>query len=85
MIRGADLIIPLGERGKEQQTESEVKMTKKIANLRIHEERAINRFKHFRILQHTQRAKLTPVRRSETDRFLVGPKVLATRRSLWTD
>ena len=54
LIRGADLIIPLGERGKEQQTESEVKMTKKIANLRIHEERAINRFKHFRILQHTQ-------------------------------
>lgn len=61
LTRGADIIIPPGARGFEQGTAEETKTTKKVANLRIHVERAINRIKWFRILQNTVPITLIPI------------------------
>ena len=47
------MTIPLGARVKSKMTKSEVKKTKKVANLRIHVETAINRINFFRILKET--------------------------------
>ena len=52
-MRGAKLEIPPPGSGYEQQIASDVAKTKKIANARIHVERAIGRLKWFAILQHT--------------------------------
>lgn len=57
----ADLIIPPGARGFEQGTGDETRLTKRVANLRIHVERAINRIKWFRILQNTVPITLIPI------------------------
>ncbi|XP_047137433.1 uncharacterized protein LOC124813937 [Hydra vulgaris] len=46
------LIIPPGARLKSQMIASEFKKTKKVANLRIHVERVINRMKTYRILKN---------------------------------
>ena len=51
LLRGARLEIPPPSKGKEQQTPNNVAKTKKIANARIHVERAIGRMKGFAILQ----------------------------------
>jgi len=48
--RGAKLIIPSFTRGKKQLNPSEVLTTRRIANSRIHVERAIGRIKSYRIL-----------------------------------
>ena len=56
-----DLLAPLGVRlnmppflsGNTQMPESDVILTKKVAHLRIHVERAIGRVKDFRILKDT--------------------------------
>lgn len=53
ILRGARLYIPPGARGAEQMTREKVHKTKKVANLRIHVERAINRLKWFKILSGT--------------------------------
>ena len=45
------LSIPPGARVKSQMTAAECKKTKKVANLRIHVERAIKRIKEFKILK----------------------------------
>ena len=45
------LVVLSGARVKHQITKSEAKETKKVANLRIHVERAINRITIFRILK----------------------------------
>ena len=47
-----DLVIPPGARAQSQMTEEACAKTKKVANLRIHVERAINRIKCFRILKN---------------------------------
>lgn len=54
-----DLLAPLGVRlnilnTKEQMPVSDVHLTRKIAHLRIHVERAIGRVKEFHILQQPQ-------------------------------
>lgn len=51
MLSFCTLTVPPGARLKSQMTDAEVQKTKKIANLRIHVERAINRVKTFRILK----------------------------------
>ena len=51
MLRFCKLVVPPGARLKSQMTSFECKNTKKIANLRIHVERAINRIKFYRILK----------------------------------
>ena len=56
-----DLLAPLGVQlnippflaGNTQMSESDVVLTKKVAHLRIHVERAIGRVKDFRILKDT--------------------------------
>lgn len=53
MLRHASLVVPPGARVKSQMTTKECKKTSKVANLRIHVERAINRIKTFRILKTT--------------------------------
>ena len=45
------LSVPPGARIKSQVTNLELRKTKKIANLRIHVERAINRIKSYKILK----------------------------------
>ena len=45
------LSVPPGARVKAQMTEQACQMTKEVANLRIHVERAINSMKTFRILK----------------------------------
>jgi hypothetical protein len=52
LLRFCTLIIPPGARLKSQMIASECKKTKKIANLRIHVERVINRMKTYRILKN---------------------------------
>ncbi|KAK6171031.1 hypothetical protein SNE40_019292 [Patella caerulea] len=61
MIKGASLYIPPGARGMEQMTKDNVLKTKKVANLRIHVERAINRMKWFRILSQTLPISMAPL------------------------
>lgn len=51
VLCGARLAIPPGKRGQSQMTKTDVCSTKRIANLRIHVERAIKRIKEFNILQ----------------------------------
>ena len=61
LLRGARLEIPPPSKGKEQQTPDNVAKTKKIANARIHVERAIGRMKWFAILQETVPITLVPL------------------------
>ena len=51
IMKYCTLSVPPGARIKSQMTNLEVRKTKKIANLRIHVERAINRIKSYRILK----------------------------------
>jgi hypothetical protein len=60
LLRHATLAIPPSSKGKEQMSSKDVKLTKRVANLRIHVERAINRIKWFRILKNTLPLSLVP-------------------------
>ena len=51
MLHYCTLTVPPGARLKSQMTTDECEVTKEVANLRIHIERAINRIKTFRILK----------------------------------
>ena len=51
MMKYCTLNVPSGASIKSQMTNSEIRETKKIANLRIHVELAINRIKSYRILK----------------------------------
>nr|XP_054760877.1 uncharacterized protein LOC129267165 [Lytechinus pictus] len=61
LLRGAKLEMPPPSKGKEQQTPGDVAKTKKIANARIHVERAIGRIKWFGILKETLPISLVPL------------------------
>ena len=61
MLRRAKLDIPPPSSGLEQMTKDNVKRTKKIANARIHVERAIGCMKWFTIIQHTLPITLIPL------------------------
>ena len=50
ILRGAELVLPPASKGKAQMTSTEVAATKKVANVRIHVERVIQRVKNFHIL-----------------------------------
>ncbi|XP_049514301.1 uncharacterized protein LOC125941322 [Dermacentor silvarum] len=50
-VQGVKLNVPSFARGKSQLSESEVTQTRRIASVRIHVERAINRMKTFRIFK----------------------------------
>ena len=50
LVRNSTLHIPLGKRGKEHFTKSQVKKTKEVANLRIFVEQAIGCLKTFRLI-----------------------------------
>ncbi|XP_064468482.1 uncharacterized protein LOC135379167 [Ornithodoros turicata] len=51
-VEGVKLNVPAFTKGKTQLSEKEVTATRRIASVRIHVERAINRIKTYRILQH---------------------------------
>ncbi|XP_071480907.1 uncharacterized protein [Diadema antillarum] len=61
LMRHARLEIPASSKGLEQQSPEDVAATKKIANARIHVERAIGRMKVFNILQHTLPLSMVPL------------------------
>ena len=61
MMKGAFLKIPPPSSGHEQMTGKDVQETKKIANARIHVERAIGRMKNFAILKTVLPITLLPV------------------------
>lgn len=61
LLKQAKLEIPPPSKGREQQEPQEVKKTKKIANARIHVERAIGRMKWFGILKETLPITLIPL------------------------
>lgn len=61
LMKGATLKIPPPSSGIEQMTQENVKATKRIANARIHVERAIGRMKNFALLRHTMPITLLPV------------------------
>ena len=61
MLRNATLYIPPPSAGLEQQTKENVLKTKKIANARIHVERAIGRLKWFNLLRNTIQITLIPL------------------------
>ncbi|CAH3144764.1 unnamed protein product [Porites lobata] len=58
ICRGASLVIPAFTKGKNQLKGTEVISSRKIANLRIHVERAIGRMKFYKILNSTWDLKL---------------------------
>lgn len=58
--RGATLIIPAFTKGKKQLSVKEVEQTRKIAHVRIHVERAIERIKNFNILSSNMSMCLVP-------------------------
>lgn len=60
LIKQARLEIPPPGSGVEQQTAAAVRKTKKVANARIHVERAIGRLKWFAILKNTLPISLVP-------------------------
>ena len=59
--RGASLLIPPPSSGVQQMTRDNVLKTKKVANARIHVERAIGRMKEFSILTNTLPISLVPL------------------------
>lgn len=61
LIKQAKLEIPPPSKGKEQQSPQEVAKTKRVANARIHVERAIGRMKQFEILKETLPITLVPL------------------------
>ena len=61
LIRQATLFIPPPSSGLEQQTRADVMRTKKVANARIHVERAIGRMKWFVILKNVIPISLVPL------------------------
>jgi len=61
LFRNADLHIPPPSSGLQQMSKANVLKTKKIANTRIHVERAINRIKWFKILSNTLPLSLVPL------------------------
>lgn len=61
LIRQATLEIPPASKGSEQMTKKEAKDTKKVANARIHVERAIGKLKTFAILKETLPISLVPL------------------------
>lgn len=61
LFRQASLVIPPPGSGKVQMTADEVKKTRKIANSRIHVERAINRLKWFKLLNSTVPVTMVPI------------------------
>ena len=61
VMKGATLKIPPPSTGIEQMTQENVRVTKKIANARIHVERAIGRMKNFALLRHTMPITLLPI------------------------
>ena len=54
------LVVPPGARVKSQMTTAECEKTSRVANLRIHVERAINRVKTYRILKTTFPITMSP-------------------------
>ena len=65
VLRGVRLNIPPFLRGKEQFTEKELIVTRRIASLHIHVERATERIKNFHIFDRTLPASMTDI----ADRF----------------
>ena len=61
LMRYAKLEIPPPSSGWDQQTATDVAKTKKVANARIHVERAIGRMKWFAILRNTVPISLIPI------------------------
>lgn len=61
LMKGATLTIPPPSSGIEQMTQENVRATKRIANARIHVERAIGRMKNFALLRHVMPLTLLPI------------------------
>jgi hypothetical protein len=58
--RGACLVIPSFTKGKDQLSPAEVETSRKIAHVRIHIERAMERLKNFRILSQRMSLNMVP-------------------------
>ncbi|XP_069108752.1 uncharacterized protein [Argopecten irradians] len=58
--RGATLVIPAFTKGKSQLSAREIAVTRKIAHVRIHVERAIGRLKNFKILSTNMSMCMVP-------------------------
>ena len=58
--KGAQLAIPAFTKGKLQLSAKEVEQTRKLARIRIHVERAIERMKNFRVISTTMNINLVP-------------------------
>jgi hypothetical protein len=58
--RGARLVMPAFQRGKEQLSAREVEISRKVAHVRIHVERAMERLKNFRILSGRMSMNMVP-------------------------
>ena len=61
MLKGVRLNIPPFLRGKEQFSENELVVTRRIASLRIHVERAMERIKNFHIFDRPMPSSLTDI------------------------
>ncbi|XP_052795620.1 uncharacterized protein LOC128228371 [Mya arenaria] len=57
---GAELVIPAFTRGKSQLSARDVESGRKISNVRIHVERAMERLKNFRILSDRMHSNMVP-------------------------
>lgn len=58
--RGAELVIPAFTRGKAQLSARDVETSRKLSNVRIHVERAMERLKNFRILSERMPLNMVP-------------------------
>ena len=61
IVKGVHLNIPPFLRGKQQLEEGELIVTRRIASLRIHVERAMERIKNYHIFDRTLPASLTDI------------------------
>lgn len=64
LMAGAELVMPPAAKGKSQMTSADVNKTKKVANVRIHVERVIQKLKTFQIL-----SKVVPISSLRTGGF----------------
>ena len=80
------LVVPPGARVKSHMTSVECKKTSKVANLRIHVERAINRIKTYRILKSTlpitMSAHIDDIIRTCAALCNIKPQLISTKKKV---
>ena len=74
VFHGAALAIPPFTKGKDQLSQREVETSRALSHVRIHVERAIGRFKYFKILQST--LPITMIKRLHETEYATIDKIL---------